>query len=206
MRDNEDQRVLFQRHIFKFAGEDGVGVNGKVYLLFFQQFLAFTGARVQIFQADVGVSGHKGGGVDAGVSAAPVGGGNADRDRRGMAAESDVVLKVLLQLLIPPGKIQKKLPLRRGGDGRVGAVKQLEAQLFFQLAQLLGEGRLGDEQVLCRQRDVFAFVYFQHISENVGVHNKASSERNCVTFSAWSQSGPAPGQRGQTPVPGCRPQ
>ena len=102
-----------------------------------------------------------------------------------MAAESDVVLKVLLQLLIPPGKIQKKLPLRRGGDGRVGAVKQLEAQLFFQLAQLLGEGRLGDEQVLCRQRDVFAFVYFQHISENVGVHNKAAmSSRFC-----WLNSG-----------------
>ena len=53
----------------------------------------------------------------------------------------------------------------------MGAVKQLEAQLFFQLAQLLGEGRLGDEQVLCRQRDVFALVYFQYIPEHIGIHD-----------------------------------
>ena len=73
---------------------------------------------------------------------------------------------------IAAGKVQEYLPLGRNGNGISCPVEELEAQVLFQLIQLLGQCRLGDEQVLGGQSDIFAFLHFQNIVENIGVHVK----------------------------------
>ena len=72
-----------------------------------------------------------------------------------------------------PSAVQQELACRCEVHPAGGAVEQLDAQLIFQLADLLREGRLGHMQALGRAAEVPFFRHRNEVVQLADVHGGA---------------------------------
>ena len=96
-------------------------------------------------------------GVDPGSQPHPQGLHRAGRQLPGH------LLKLLPALGHLPGALAEALPLRRQAHSLGRTQKQGTAQLLLQLPHLLGQGGLGEKQVLRRPGEILIFCHRQNI-------------------------------------------